>query len=1253
MRNTVCLNGYWDFLPIFDDDLTFEDALAKGVWIRDRYLVPSSWRSMREMYNIFNYPSEWDKARRGALRRRIHVTRREGERVFLRLDAVGQSCRVLLNGQEIAETDDMFLPLETELNPFLAPGETEAEITVLCGEIPTVTRPDGAVKNLAPAGTWYAGITRGIWQDAWLVTRPEVYLRDPFLLTRWEEKTITATVETDGGTGEVTAEILNAEGQCVLALDASLTASWPDVHPWMPDDPCLYTCRFTLRRNGEVVDVLDQRFGFREFTTVGPDLFLNGVKLHLRGDAWHYQGLAMQRKSYAENWIAMAKEIGVNFIRPHGFPYPQCFYDAADENGMLILAESGIYGSGKSMQADDPRFLDSCRRHLRHFVRDYRNHPSVFLWSMQNEMRWVDGREGYKDAIPGLMAVVQAEDPSRRLVSCDGDNRLLTDEMMQAVSMHYNIDGRISDWNRKKPLVFGEHGAFHYLAPQGTAAYGGAGVYESFWEAMDAVAKRERDFLRVARREGVTGVTPFNYVNYMNKAMPFADRPVDPGDVTAPGPHPSVIRAFSLPVNNGQMSDLPRYLPQPALRTVSPETAQIALLPDECNEVFFAGDTVTRHFHLYNDTCRAHGVTVRCVAELRNGRTVLAREESFSQDPGDARLLTYEIPVRCSSPTELTVRFTVFHDDARVLERAFVYGVKTRDETPVTDKTVVYFGPGALPGWIGPNVTSISDLDALSDVQVDLLVLGEDLPYDQHTLQPVLQTLTDEGRVGGILILAQTAFAPGDLKLSRRPFFAAWSTGEHPVTAGLLPRDLGFWGPENPEDTDTEGGWMIQNAYDKPDAPGWRVLLECSQGDWGWGGTNWCAMLLGMVSGIPVLLTQIRLTDFLDKAPAARILLRRSVEYLTRPVPVSGKVLCSGGMPDPAEAEAVLKAGGTVIVTDVTREDLPALSRLLRREVTITEAPAYQVSALPHPLTRNLTAPELTGLEHTTYSTAAQKNTLVARFALETSGVSPLLVTTPAPWTEMFTEDGQAEPIKIYTATRFSQTAHEQHCYGFASPARGGQAVVTTLLAKESPRLARAAALMAMNAGARFDTGLFRLEKAPLQHSISEYMWLRVEPFWDYEEAVAYHADPLFLLNNLGEGSYGWMQRVSASDGCAVLRDAGPCGAFVTVFADCALNHDPEKRDPGEIPDPSIVPDLTVTCNTAFDVYVNGRKHPGLADTPDGPVDVVLEDVLLEKGVNRIFFRLSPRDGDLILGAVFRDKLGDYLTDATWRLTLD
>ncbi len=274
MRSDLCLNGYWDFLPVYDDGLSFEDALARGGWITGRYLVPSTWHTKvsswnyaDEMFDIFRYPKAWEDARRGILRRRVRAEKRGGERVFLKLDAVAQSCRVLVNGAEVAASDDMYLPVEAELTDLMVPGMNDLEICVLCGETPTVTRPDGAVKILAPRGTWFSNMARGIWQDAWLLFRPEVFLRDPFLLTEWEKKTISASVETDGGEGIVTAEILDAGGKnCVLTLDASLKASWPDVRPWMPDDPCLYTCRFVLRRDGRVADVLDQRFGFREIS---------------------------------------------------------------------------------------------------------------------------------------------------------------------------------------------------------------------------------------------------------------------------------------------------------------------------------------------------------------------------------------------------------------------------------------------------------------------------------------------------------------------------------------------------------------------------------------------------------------------------------------------------------------------------------------------------------------------------------------------------------------------------------------------------------------------------------------------------------------------------------------------------------------------------------------------------------------------------------------------------------------------------
>ena len=100
------------------------------------------------------------------------------------------------------------------------------------------------------------------------------------------------------------------------------------------------------------------------------------------------------------------------------------------------------------MDAANPEFLDNCRRHIRNFVQRDKNHPSVVIWSLQNEMRWVDGRDEYKKNVPALMDIFHQADHSGRLISLDGDNRLIDKEHTEIASLHYNIDGMINQWDR-------------------------------------------------------------------------------------------------------------------------------------------------------------------------------------------------------------------------------------------------------------------------------------------------------------------------------------------------------------------------------------------------------------------------------------------------------------------------------------------------------------------------------------------------------------------------------------------------------------------------------------------------------------------------------------------------------------------------------------------------------------------------------------------------------------------------------------
>ena len=306
-----------------------------------------------------------------------------------------------------------------------------------------------------------------------------------------------------------------------------------------------------------------------------------------------------------------------------------------------------------------------------------------------------------------------------------------------------------------------------------------------------------------------------------------------------------------------------------------------------------------------------------------------------------------------------------------------------------------------------------------------------------------------------------------------------------------------------------------------------------------------------------------------------------------------------------------------------------------------------------HPLMAGVSNAQLTGIDNVQYSAKSLTNEYAAFCSIEAEQVDWLLTSADGPWKELCIDGMQGEPVKVACATEFSNTERQLRCYGFTAPAKGGTLIVLQLRQDGKDKFRRCTEQVAMNAGMRYETGMFASVKKQMCYSIPELMWLPVEELWNYEDAVAYHADRNFLLNNLGEGSYGWMQRVNAADGTAVLAGSAGRGVFVTVFADCALNHDPEKRDADELPDPSIVPDMTVTCNCAFNLYVNGRKFEGFRTAPGQPEDIVLTDTLLEKGTNRIFFEIFPGDQDVVIGACLKDKQGDYLTDTKYRLTLD
>ncbi len=126
----------------------------------------------------------------------------------------------------------------------------------------------------------------------------------------------------------------------------------------------------------------------------------------------------------------------------------------------------------------------------------------------------------------------------------------------------------------------------------------------------------------------------------------------------------------------------------------------------------------------------------------------------------------------------------------------------------------------------------------------------------------------------------------------------------------------------------------------------------------------------------------------------------------------------------------------------------------------------------------------------------------------------------------------------------------------------------------DSEKVRRGWARLLANLGAGLATPLFTYRKAPADLGIPAFMGIARQPYMDEAAMTAYFSDPGYILNNLGEGVFGWMQRQDKRAGRVVVPNSAGQSWFLTVFVESEVNRDPEQRGTDVLPDPSLVPDL-------------------------------------------------------------------------------
>lgn len=320
----------------------------------------------------------------------------KGRRVVLDFQGIMLVGDVWLNGKHIGKTDYGYLGFECDVTKLLKYGEDNEIIVKANTQQPNNSR-------------WYTG--GGLYREVRvIVSDPNLYFpRHPlFIRTRDNNKIdIRANIFYSGKTPTIPAEvrILDANGNVVASSkeDIKFNAKWrdreydlktvslPDAKLWSCENPYLYTAEVTLyNQDGSVADRVTDQFGVRTIE-FGPDFGfrLNGKKVLLKGYANHHTLGALGAAAYPraiEKRLQLMKSFGYNHIRTSHNPYSEEFLRLCDRYGILVVDE--LYDKWLTQYAGGRIEWEALwQKDVPEWVKRDRNHPSVILWSLGNELQ--------------------------------------------------------------------------------------------------------------------------------------------------------------------------------------------------------------------------------------------------------------------------------------------------------------------------------------------------------------------------------------------------------------------------------------------------------------------------------------------------------------------------------------------------------------------------------------------------------------------------------------------------------------------------------------------------------------------------------------------------------------------------------------------------------------------------------------------------------------------------------------------------